>query len=114
MSGMITEAIFDWARKTPEKTAVIYNGRAWSYRSFAEHIALARTYFLKRGYAGPGYAVLAVRNRMDFWIISLALRSLGLTTVAVGDASMLADLSLSDIRCVITSEGEAWPDLDRL
>jgi fatty-acyl-CoA synthase/long-chain acyl-CoA synthetase len=108
---MIAEAIFDWARRTPEKTAVLYNERPWSYRSFAGHIASARTYFLKRGFAGPGYAVLATHNRMDFWILSLALRSLGLTTVAVGSAAMLAELSLSDIRCVIARDGEAWPNL---
>jgi acyl-coenzyme A synthetase/AMP-(fatty) acid ligase len=111
---MITEAILDWARKTPEKTAVIYNEQRWSYRTFAEHIARARGYFLKRGYAGPGYAVLAIRNRMDFWVLSLALRSLGLTTVAVGSPAVLADLDLPDIRCVIAGEGEAWPGLDRL
>ena len=111
---MITEAIFDWARKTPDKTAVIYNEQRWSYRSFAERISLARGYFLKRGYSGPGYAVLAIHNRMEFWILSLALRSLGLTTVAVGNPAVLADLSLPDIRCVISGEGEAWPDLDRL
>jgi acyl-CoA synthetase (AMP-forming)/AMP-acid ligase II len=50
---MITEAIFEWARRTPEKTAVIYNDRRWSYRSFAEHVAIARAYFLKRGLSAP-------------------------------------------------------------
>ena len=108
---MITESIFHWAQKTPEKTAVIHNERSWSYRSFAEHIAIARGYFLKRGYAGPGYAVLATRNRMDFWILSLALRSLGLTTVAVDNATMLGELQLPDIRCVVTRQGEMWRDL---
>jgi len=111
---MIADLIFDWAQRTPEKTAVIYNERSWSYRSFAEHIAIARGYFLKRGYAGSGYAVLATHNRMDFWILSLALRSLGLTTVAVGSAAMLGELQLPDIRCVVTREGEVWPDLARL
>jgi acyl-coenzyme A synthetase/AMP-(fatty) acid ligase len=111
---MIADLIFDWARRTPEKTAVIYNERSWSYRSFAEHIAIARGYFLRRGYAGPGYAVLAVYNRMDFWILSLALRSLGLTTVAVGSAAMLGELRLPDIRCVVTRPREVWPDLASL
>src|SRR5262245_28294492 len=91
--AMIAESIFDWARRTPDKTAVIYNERPWSYRAFAEHIAIARGYFLKRGYAGAGYAGLATHDRMDFWILSLALRSLGLTTVAIGSAAMLAELS---------------------
>ena len=111
---MIVEWIFEWAQRTPEKTAVIHNERPWSYRSFAEHIAMARGYFLKRGYAGPGYAVLATYSRMEFWILSLALRSLGLTTVAVGNAAMLGELPLSGIRCVVTRQGEAWPGLASL
>lgn len=111
---MIAERIFDWAQRTPEKTAAICNERSWSYRLFAEQIAIARGYFLKRGYSGPGYAVLATYDRMDFWIFSLALRSLGLTTVAVGSATMLGELTLSDIRCVVTRRGEVWPDLSSL
>jgi len=63
---MITQLIFQWAEQTPERTAVIYNGKARSYRSFARVIAVARGYFARRGYLGPGYAVLAVSNRMNF------------------------------------------------
>lgn len=111
---MITERIFHWARTTPEKTAVIYNEQALSYRSFAARIALARSYFLRRSCAGPGHAVLAVQDRLDFWILSLALRSLGLTTIAVGAEAMINELPLPDIRCVVTRPEEVWPDLAHL
>ena len=93
---MIPQIIFDWAKRTPDRTAVIYNGRPWSYRSFAQAIAVARGYFARRGYVGPGYAVLAVYNLMDFWILSLALRSLGLTTVAVPSAAEVGKLGLPE------------------
>ena len=109
---MITQMIFDWAKRTPERTAVIYNGQPWSYHSFAYYISAARGYFSRRGYVGPGYAVLAVHNLMDFWILSLALRSLGLTTVQVRFAAGLGKLGLANVRCVITTPGEIWPDLD--
>jgi acyl-coenzyme A synthetase/AMP-(fatty) acid ligase len=108
---MITQLIFDWAQRTPERAAIIYNGQACSYQSFAEQIATARAYFLRRGYVGPGHVVLALHNRMDFWILSLALRSLGLTTVVVGTEAMFGDIGLPDIRCVITHPAEAWPNL---
>ncbi len=111
---MITQLIFDWAKQTPDKTAVIYSGRPWSYRSFAELIAVARGYFVRRGYVGPGYAVLAVRNLMRFWILSLALRSLGLTTVVVWSAAEVGKLGLPNVRCVITSPDENWPRLEGL
>jgi|SRR5579862_2102057 len=123
---MITQLIFDWAKRTPDRTAIIYNDRPWSYQSFAQLIALARNYFVRRGYIGPGYAVLAVHNPMDFWILSLALRSLGLTTVAVGFVAeegaegkpnvraAVSKLGASNVRCVITSPVETWPGLDGL
>jgi acyl-coenzyme A synthetase/AMP-(fatty) acid ligase len=111
---MITQLIFQWAKQTPERTAVIYNGEAWSYRSFARAIAVARGYFARRGYLGPGYAVLAVSHIMNFWIFSLALRSLGLTTVSVRSPEMLRKLGLTNVRCVITTSGEIWEGLDGL
>lgn len=67
---MITQLIFDWAKQTPDRTAVIYNSRPWSFRSFAEFIAIARSYFVPRGYVGPGYALLAIRNLRDFWVLA--------------------------------------------
>ena len=111
---MITQMIFDWAKQTPDRIAIIYDGRPWSYRSFAQFIALARGYFVRRGFSGPGYAVLAVYNLMDFWILSLALRSLGLTTVAVGSAGGVGMLGLPNVRCVITIPGETPAGLDDL
>src|SRR5579863_4229256 len=123
---MITQLIFDWAKRTPDRTANIYNDRPWSYQSFAQLIALARGYFVRRRYIGPGYAVLAVYNPMDFWILSLALRSLGLTTVAVGSVTegdaqakpnvraAVNKLGLPNVRCVITSPVESWAGLDGL
>jgi len=111
---MITGLIFDWARRTPDKTAVIYNGQPWSYRSFAQCIAAARGYFARRDCLGPGHAVLAVNSLMDFWILGLALRSQGLTTVSVPSAAAMDELGMLDIRCVVTNPAEAWPGLDSL
>ena len=108
---MITQLIFDWAKQTPDKTAVIYNGGSVSYRSFAQAIAVARSYFARRGYVGSGYAVLAVSKLIDFWILSLALRRLGLTTVAVSSAEEVGKLGLPNVRCVITRPDETWAGL---
>jgi acyl-coenzyme A synthetase/AMP-(fatty) acid ligase len=106
---LIAKLIFEWANKTPDKTAMIYNGRAWSYRSFAQLVAAARAYFARVGYVGPGYAVLAIDHLMSFWILSLALRSLGLTTIAVpgGAAAATAVGKVLPTRCVIISPREA-------
>jgi acyl-coenzyme A synthetase/AMP-(fatty) acid ligase len=109
---MITERIFHWARETPYNTALIYNGERWSYRTFARAIAKARSYFARRGFAGPGHAVLLVRNLGDFWVLCLALRSLGLTTIALRSAAAVQHLELPDLRLVATTAAEDWPELD--
>jgi acyl-coenzyme A synthetase/AMP-(fatty) acid ligase len=111
---MITQLIFDWAKRTPDRTALIYNGRPFSYRWFAQAIAVARGYFTRRGYVGSGYAVLAVFSLMDFWILSLALRSLGLTTVVVRSVAEVGELGLPNVRCVIKMRGEIWLGLDHV
>lgn len=109
---MIADLIFDWAERTPEKTALIYNGRPLSYRAFADAIATARGYFARRDCVGPGYAVLALHNLMDFWVLSLALRSLGLTTMAVRSAEAIEELGLPDVRCVVATPAEMERGLD--
>jgi acyl-coenzyme A synthetase/AMP-(fatty) acid ligase len=112
---MLTQLIFDWAQRTPDRTAMIYNGQSLSYRAFAHHIAVARGYFARRGYVGEGCAVLAIYSLLDFWVLSLALRSLGLTTVAVQSAEAVGKLGLPNLRCVITSSAEKpWDGLDDL
>ena len=117
---MIPQLIFDWSKKTPDRTAIIYNGRSLSYGAFAQIVAVARGYFARRDCFGAGYAVLAVRNLIDFWFLSLALRSLGLTTVVVGsvaeDASdsmpsvqdVVTKLGLANVQCVVTTPDETW------
>jgi len=117
---MIPQLIFDWSKKTPDRTAIIYNGKSLSYGAFAQIVDVARGYFARRNCFGSGYAVLAIRNLIDFWFLGLALRSLGLTTVAVGsmaeDATnrmpsvqgVVTKLGLPNVRCVVTTPDERW------
>lgn len=109
---MIAERIFDWANRTPNKTAIIHNGRAFSYRAFARLIASARGYFIRRDCIGPGCAVLSADNLMHFWVISLALRSLGLTTITLQPTTTVGELGLPDVRFVVTSGLRHRPDLE--
>src|SRR5262249_13962706 len=51
---------------------------------------------------------------LDFWIFGPALRSLGLTTIAVGGPATLEALPLTQVRCVVTAAYEAWPGLARV
>lgn len=110
---MIAEAIFDWAKKSPDTPAVERNDEPWSYRVFANAIANARGYFRRQGLEGDGQVVVAVGDMRHCWVIVLALRSLGRTAVPVGAASVIAELALPQIRCVVCSDAESWPRLMR-
>jgi acyl-coenzyme A synthetase/AMP-(fatty) acid ligase len=109
---MIPGAIFDWAKRTPDATAILYNGRRLSYGAYAELIARARGCFAASGCGGPGYALLAFGSLLDFWVLGLALRSLGTTTLAIGSVKALAKVDLPDIRVVVTNSAAAWPGLE--
>jgi len=109
---MLTQRIFHWADQTPDRLAVDLDGRGWSYAAFARHIAIARGWFADRGWIGGGIAVLAIRKLIDFWVLSLALRSLGVTTFAATEPAVVARLSLPDVRGVVTSPAEDWPGLE--
>jgi acyl-CoA synthetase (AMP-forming)/AMP-acid ligase II len=114
MDRGVAHWVFEWAERRPSKVAAIHNDVAVSYLTFAQRIALTRGYFAARGMVGEGSVIVAVRHIMDFWVVSLALRSLGLTTMPVGDAEVAANAGLPDLRCVVKSPNEAWPGLQEL
>lgn len=108
---MILEAICAWAERTPARTAVTYHGQDFSYQTFAHLILLARGFLARRHLKGPGMAIIATRQLLDSWVLILALRSLGLTTVPVSSAEAIKTLDLPDLKVVLTSPRETWPGL---
>src|SRR6185312_7734711 len=87
----------------PDKPALVQNGVALSYGALAYRIAQARAYFARHDCTGPGVAVVVVAALVDFWILSLALRSLGLTTIAPRADTPIEALGLPDVRIVVGS-----------
>ena len=107
---MLTQRIFDWADRAADKPAIIAADRVWTYADLAEAIGQARGYFIGRGVFGGGVVSLAVEDQIQVWILTLALRSLGVTTMArgfdVNDAPLL--------RCAVKRAGEDIPQLEAL
>ncbi len=104
--------IFAHARATPDKAAVIFNGRPVSYRQFAAFVFLARVFFERQAIRRDRAAVLCVHNRFDGWIIGLALRGLGVTTVIVQSAEAIAMLGLGPVSLILLpTEADAWSGL---
>src|SRR4051795_13109266 len=111
---MLPGKIYQQARETPEKTALFVDGQAISYRAFAVFIDRTRRYLAEQGVAGDGVAILPTGANATVWILVLALRSLGLSTLVVPEANRIGGLGLPEARCVVAVMGEHPPGLDRL
>src|SRR6185312_14074510 len=109
---VIADAIDGWAKVHPDKPAIDYDGEVWSYRELARAIVLARGELHAMGVAGEGVAAVAIQDTRDLWVVSLALRSLGVTTIVPQSAAALAGLDLPQLRWVIASAAEPWGALE--
>jgi len=111
---MLTTKIYVQARQTPDKTAIVFNDREFSYRLFACLIEISRRYLAAQGLAGEGVVVLPTGSMVNTWVLGLALRSLGLTTLIVSSPDEIGGLGLPEIRCVVAVAGEHRAGLDGL
>src|SRR5262249_35910283 len=111
---VIANQIVHWAAVQPGKPALDYDGEVWSYRDFAAAILLVRGELHAMGLCGDGVAALAIRNIRDFWVVSLALRSLGVTTIVPQSPQALAALELPQLRWVLATAAEPWRDLEQV
>jgi non-ribosomal peptide synthetase component E (peptide arylation enzyme)/glycosyltransferase involved in cell wall biosynthesis len=98
----IIEAIYRHAAETPDKAAIAFENRVISYCFFAGAIDTLRRHLAAEGMAGDGIAVLPHRAPFDDWVLSLALRSLGVTTLVIPAANVIGELSLPGIHRVVT------------
>lgn len=109
---MIVESVFDWAARTPDTAAIVYNGNVVTYCDFGRLVGLARGFLVRHDCVGEGYAIVAAANLLEFWVCSLALRSLGFTTVQIMAAAALDELKLEGRCLVVTPAGPGMPDLE--
>ena len=103
--------IFEQARQSPDKPAVVYNGSPYGYASLARWIEGARRFLAQQGLPPGTVAVLCLANYLDAWVLGLALRSLGFTTIAARDAGQAGSFRLRNISGVVASAADSRPDL---
>jgi acyl-CoA synthetase (AMP-forming)/AMP-acid ligase II len=111
---MLIDQIYGQARDTPEKPALIVDGQTIPYRAFAAVIDRSRSYLAAQARPADAFAVLPTGSNATVWVLLLALRSLGLTTIAVPSGNSIGALGLPEARCVVAVSGEHPPGLDRV
>lgn len=106
----VVDSIFAHVRTAPHKPALIYNGRSVGYGDFAARIAAMGGFLNSRSIARDRVAMICANHLVDAWIIGLALRGLGVTTVHGRSAQDIGRLGLGDVS-VVSAGAESWPGL---
>lgn len=110
----ITNHIYERARAQPDATALVHNGIAVSYLTFARAIETHRLFFESKGLTARGPVVVAVGNIADAWFIVLALQALGFDTLCAPSVAAVKALNLKHMAClVVTQTEQTGHDLDK-
>ncbi len=104
---MTLQRIYDWARTQPGKPALIFNDMAVSYADFARLIERTAAMLSAHGLPRGGTAAVLIDNLADGWVMLMALRRLGLTTISAIAYDRLASLRVPDLSAIVTTSAEA-------
>jgi acyl-CoA synthetase (AMP-forming)/AMP-acid ligase II len=109
---MLVSKIFEHARRTPDKIALVHNQHKVSYALFARWIETMRNLLRTKELPPRGLAAISASNLFEAWTLILAVRSLGLDALALPGEQSLDRVGLSDIDCVVVaSETDDRPEL---
>ena len=104
---MLINDIYRWACIQPHKIAVIHEDTALDYATFARAIEANRQFLARQHLPRGKVAVIVAVNLLDSWIIDIAFRPIGMSTIAVQTVKHAEDLALRDVACVVMTEFEA-------
>ncbi len=101
---MLMDRIAGHARTHPGRTAILQDGVAIDYATFARAIAAARRLFEASALPAGGLAVVRPVLLADCWCAVIALRSLGIDTIAVPSLALIDDLRLKNVVCIVARQ----------
>ena len=107
---MTSQYINRWARETPTKTAMIHNDTPVTYAVFARAIEATRQRLVAQSAPAEGVAAVLTGDIRSAWVLILAARALGLTTVMISDIRRLPELALRGLVCLVTPGDEPPPN----
>ena len=102
----VVERISEFATRTPDAPAIIADLQAISYRAFDRRIAGLRRALMARGAHAGAIAVVWIDSIPLAWAADLALRSQGLTSLAIRSEAELSGLTSLGVVALISSADE--------
>ena len=103
----ILEKIYEIARDTPDKIAIVNDGVEYGYRHFYQAVMAVRRRLEPEGRSDGRVGTFLVRSIVDAWATSMALSSLGYATLALPRGADAAHLGRLDVALMVvrTAEG---------
>src|SRR5579863_2376843 len=112
LSMYVTQNIYNVALESPHAPALIYNLEPFAYSALHRMITAMRARLRSEGLRPGGVVVVRIDNIMAAWIVDLASRDLGLTTVAIRADQDFASLTGLDVVAIVSFAEEPRPALD--
>lgn len=108
----VVQNIFEFARQTPDAPAIVCDLEPVSYRAFYRMITAMRRKLAAHGFRPGGVVVVRIHSVLVSWIVNLASRALGLTTVSIRTPAEFEGFNGLDIVAIVTSASEHYAALD--
>jgi acyl-coenzyme A synthetase/AMP-(fatty) acid ligase len=108
----VVDKIFEFASTKPDAWALVHDLEPVSYRSLHRRVGAIRRKFASFGLKPGGVVVIWIYSTLVSWIVTLALRGLGMTTVSIRTPAELSSFGGLDVVGVVTSASEHYPPVD--
>ncbi|MBV1917893.1 MAG: hypothetical protein KUG65_07510, partial [Sphingomonadaceae bacterium] len=103
---MFLNQIYQHARESPDNLAVINSGKEITYGEFARAIEAVRRQIARSPPPSEGIVVVITSNLYHGWVLLLALRSLGHTTVSGSSWDVIEGLDLRGVAALACFAGQ--------
>jgi len=101
---MLINRILGWARSQPHKPALIEGNATITYLDFARAVETARLRLEVESLPSGHFAFVFSRSFIEHWILTLAVRSLGLHTVCAANLEQAGHLRIPNVAAIIAPE----------
>src|SRR5580704_13910687 len=101
---MIVNHIYRWAHEKPGKTALIANNRELNYLAFARAIDTTYRFLTAQNLPPSTVAVVVSASVLDGWLLVMAARALGLTTIVTESIAQADTLKLRNVSCLLAHQ----------
>ncbi|HEY1692666.1 MAG TPA: fatty acid--CoA ligase family protein [Polyangiaceae bacterium] len=103
----VIRPVYEWAKREPQKTALVWSGNAVSYGRLARGIEAVRRSVGELGLPIGSTALVVTKTLLDCWTVGMALRALGLHTADVASIDAAPALGLRNVSCVV-ADPASW------